>query len=106
LELASAEDELAFNAVVYAELSAGYEDMRELDDALSVLEVASAVIPKSALFVAGHAYRTYKGRKGARTGVLSDFFIGAHAAVEGAPLLTRDTRRVRAYFPTVRLISP
>jgi predicted nucleic acid-binding protein len=106
LKIASAREKLVFNAVVYAELSAGYEDMRKLDDALSMLEVASAVIPKSALFLAGHAYRVYKGRKGTRTGVLSDFFIGAHAAVEGAPLLTRDTKRIGAYFPTVNLIAP
>jgi predicted nucleic acid-binding protein len=106
LGFASARDELAFNAVVYAELSAGYEDMRELDDALSMLEVTNAVIPNSALFLAGHAYRTYRSRKGTRTGVLSDFFIGAHAAVEGATILTRDPRRIRAYFPTVSLISP
>ncbi|HEX9638741.1 MAG TPA: DNA-binding protein, partial [Acidobacteriota bacterium] len=56
--------------------------------------------------LAGKAYRQYRERGGARAGVLADFFIGAHAAVRGIAVLTRDTSRIRAYFPTVALISP
>jgi predicted nucleic acid-binding protein len=63
-------------------------------------------IPRSALFLAGKAYLRYRAAGGARTGVLSDFFIGAHAAAEQLPLLTRDIRRYRTYFPTVELIAP
>jgi predicted nucleic acid-binding protein len=63
-------------------------------------------VPREALFLAGKAYRQYRRRGGSRAGVLSDFFIGAHAAVRGIPVLTRDTSRVRGYFPTVVLISP
>ena len=63
-------------------------------------------IPREALFLAGKAYRQYRERKGTRTGVLSDFFIGAHAAVAGLPVLTRDVRRVAGYFPTIPIISP
>jgi predicted nucleic acid-binding protein len=58
------------------------------------------------LFLAGKACARYRGAGGIRTGVLADFFIGAHAAVEQLPLLTRDARRYRSYFPTVELIAP
>jgi predicted nucleic acid-binding protein len=33
-------------------------------------------------------------------------FIGAHAAITGLALLTRDAARYRTCFPTVRLIAP
>ncbi len=63
-------------------------------------------LPREALYLAGKAYRQYRERKGTRTGVLADFFIGAHAAVLGIPVLTRDVARIHTYFPTVTLISP
>jgi predicted nucleic acid-binding protein len=56
--------------------------------------------------LAGKAFQKYRKLGGTRTGVLSDFFIGAHAAVEGWPLLTRDSKRVKSHFPTLELISP
>jgi predicted nucleic acid-binding protein len=37
---------------------------------------------------------------------LPDFYIGAHAAVTGRALLTRDNRRYRALLPALTLISP
>lgn len=63
-------------------------------------------IPRAALFLAGKAHRRYRQGGGTRRGVLSDFFIGAHAAVRGVPLLTRDPARFRTYFPDVPLIAP
>jgi predicted nucleic acid-binding protein len=63
-------------------------------------------IPRPALFLAGKAFQQYRSAGGARTGVLPDFFIGAHAAIEGWPLLTRDARRYRTYFPKITLIAP
>ena len=60
----------------------------------------------AALFSAGKAFQRYRSAGGVRTGVLPDFFLGAHAAVIGAPLLTRDTRRYRTYFPELTLIAP
>jgi hypothetical protein len=63
-------------------------------------------IPRAALFLAGRAFQTYRGQGGPRTGVLPEFFIGAHAAVEGISLLTRDARRYRRYFATIILIAP
>jgi len=63
-------------------------------------------LPREALFVAAKAHRRYRTAGGIRTGVLPDFFIGAHAEHLGVPLLTRDARRYRTYFPTVKLIAP
>jgi predicted nucleic acid-binding protein len=63
-------------------------------------------MPRPALFLAGRAFRQYRTAGGLRTGVLSDFFIGAHATVQHLPIVTRDVRRYRHYFPTVELIAP
>ena len=106
LELASASGPLLINEIVYAELSAGYTLIEELDDLVEKLELEMLQIPRSALFLAGKAYLRYRQSGGTRTGVLPDFFIGAHAAVLQVPVLTRDVARYRAYFPTVRLITP
>ena len=65
-----------------------------------------AAIPRSALFVAAKAFQQYRSRGGPRTSILPDFFIGAHAAVLGVPLLTRDPRRYQTYFPRLALIAP
>jgi hypothetical protein len=77
-----------------------------LDERLDNLGAIVVSIPCKAAFLAGKAYAHYRRQGGTRTNVLPDFFIGAHAAVLGCPLLTRDTRRYAAYFPTVRLIAP
>lgn len=63
-------------------------------------------MPRSAAFLAGKAYVLYRRKGGTKTNVLADFFIGAHAAALGYPLLTRDIRRYQTYFPSVRLIHP
>lgn len=106
LRLASARDALAVNEVVYAELAPGFPNVAELDMGIAALGIVAAPSPRAALFLAGHAFRRYRRRGGAPTGVLPDFFIGAHAAVAGAQLLTRDSRRIKDYFPSVSLIAP
>lgn len=106
LEAAALRTRLAINAVVYAELSVGYRRIEELDAVLVRTGIALAEIPRAGLFLAGKAFQRYKSRGGTRTGVLPDFFIGAHAAVLGIPLLTRDVRRYADYFPKLDLISP
>ena len=106
LEAASARDRLAVNAVVYAEVSIGFRRIEEVESLLAKTRIVVEAIPREALFLAGKAFQRYKRRGGTRTGVLPDFFIGAHAAVLGAPLLTRDSRRYADYFPTVELIAP
>jgi hypothetical protein len=94
------------NDVVYAEISTRYASIEELDEMLAGTMIRIAPIPPSALFLAGKAFLRYRKAGGIRTGVLPDFFIGAHAAIEGWPLLTRDPRRYRTYFPTLRVIAP
>jgi len=106
LEAASLQDALCINAVIYAELSIAFEAIEDLETMLKQSEFRMEAIPREALYLAGKAFLKYRKRKGARTGVLPDFFVGAHAAVAAMPLLTRDTRRYADYFPTVRLIVP
>jgi predicted nucleic acid-binding protein len=106
LEQAAAAGPLFVNSVVYAEISTRHATVDSVDELLRNLDIEVASIPRTALFLAGKAYVHYRASGGLRTGVLSDFFIGAHAAVEQLPLLTRDVRRYRSYFPTVELIAP
>jgi predicted nucleic acid-binding protein len=96
---------LLINVVIFAEVSARFSQIEDLQDALpSVIEREE--IPDSAAFLAGKVYSAYRRRGGIKLSPLPDFFIGAHAAVAGYRLVTRDPIRVRNYFPQVRLITP
>lgn len=106
LEQAALRGPLVINDIVYAEISTRLTSVEAVDSMLLDLSVDVAPIPRSALFLAGKAYLQYRASGGIRTGVLADFFIGAHAAVEQLPLLTRDPRRYRTYFSAVKLIAP
>ena len=106
LEEAALTGPLLINDVVYAEISIRYERIEDLDAMLTQAVIAIAPISREALFLAGKVFRRYRAVGGTRTGVLPDFFIGAHAAVEGWPLLTRDVARYRSYFPKIKLIAP
>ncbi len=97
---------LAINPVIYAELSLAFSTAEALDEALAALQIPVVEIPRPALFLAGKAFVQYRRQGGTKTNVLADFFIGAHAAVAGCPVLTRDARRYAGYFPTVALVSP
>lgn len=97
---------LVINPVIYAELGADFDSIESLDAILARAELEFREIPRDALYLAGQAHLRYRRRGGTRTSVLSDFFIGAHAAVLNAPLLTRDTTRYAAYFGNLRLIAP
>lgn len=77
-----------------------------LDVVSNEAEIGIATMPRPALFLAGKVFQRYRAAGGARTGVLPDFFIGAHAAIAGLTLLTRDARRYRIYFPRINLVSP
>jgi predicted nucleic acid-binding protein len=98
--------ELLINPVIYAELSPGFESQRSLDEELEGMDVSFRELSKPALYIAGVAHRYYRNAGGPRLSILADFFIGAHAAVLGCAILTRDVRRYQAYFPRVPLISP
>ena len=97
---------LLINEVIYAEMAGHVSTESELDAAVEELQVTLERMPKTALFLAGEIFRRYRRAGGVRTGVLADFFIGAHAQVIRSPILTRDVRRYRAYFPDVKLITP
>jgi predicted nucleic acid-binding protein len=106
LEEAALVGPIYINDIVYAELAIRYERIEDLDAMLEQAAIEIAPTPREALFLAGKAYRRYRHSGGARAGVLPDFFIGAHAAVANWPLLTRDVRRYRNYFPKIVLIAP
>jgi predicted nucleic acid-binding protein len=97
---------LVINPVIYAELSVSFDRLEDVDAFLDGTGIDVDEMPRPALFLAGKAFQTYRARGGTRTGVLSDFFIGAHAVIEGISLLTRDVGRYRSYFPTIMLIAP
>jgi hypothetical protein len=106
LEDAALYGPLLVNDVIYAETSVRFQNVGEFDAVLSEAGITVAPIPRLALFLAGKAFTQYRSAGGVRSGVLPDLFIGAHAQVEKLPLLTRDTRRYRSYFPAVSLITP
>jgi predicted nucleic acid-binding protein len=106
LERAASRGALCINDIVFAELSVGFERIENCEEFLSGLDIATLPMPRGALFLAGKAHRAYRRRGGPRSGVLPDFFIGAHAAHDGLPLLTRDVRRYLTNFPSLRLITP
>ncbi len=106
--LAEAADEgpLVINAIVYAEVSVDFTSIEELDDTLDESYIRREPLPLEAGFLAGKAYVAYRRRGGSRRSPLADFYIGAHAAVAGYRLLTRDTARYSTYFPSVSLLTP
>jgi predicted nucleic acid-binding protein len=106
LEIVSAKGDTFINAIVYAEVSIRYARIEDVDGMLAAARIGISPIPLAASFMAGKAFKRYKAGGGIKTGVLSDFLIGAHALFFGLPLLTRDPRRYRAYFPALALITP
>ena len=107
-QLAKAADTgpLIINAIVYAEVSVSFPKIEDLDDALPPEDYRREPLPFEAAFLAGKAFLAYRRRGGAKTSPLPDFLIGAHAAVAGYRLLTRDAGRCATYFPSVPLIAP
>lgn len=97
---------LVINPIIYAEVSIGYASIEELEVAVPSALFRRDPLPWEAAFLAGKAFLTYRKRGGQRRSPLPDFFIGAHAAIAGFHLLTRDAGRYAAYFPTVELIAP
>jgi hypothetical protein len=97
---------LVINQIVYAEVSVGYDSAEALDAALPTAMLAREDVPFEAAFLAGKVFLAYRRRGGERRSPLPDFFIGAHAAVSGYELMTRDAARYRTYFPTLKLLAP
>lgn len=97
---------LHINAVGYAELVPAFDSMVNVDHFLKQARIAVKDISRPTAYLAGQTFLRYRKRKGVKTGVLADFFIGAQAQIEGWTILTRDTARYKTYFPDVKLISP
>ncbi|MEK1854340.1 MAG: PIN domain-containing protein [Phyllobacterium sp.] len=97
---------LLINDVVHAELSVGFGRIEDLDRFLDDTRVDIAPTPRPALLQTAKTIRQYRKNGGNKTGVVTDFFVGAHAVVENLPLLTRGPRRYRTYFPMLMLITP
>jgi hypothetical protein len=106
LERLGDETVLVINPVVYGEVSVGFASIESLDGALPPDHFRRDDIPYAAAFLAGKAFLEYRRRGGARRTPLPDFYIGAHAAIAGFRLLTRDEKRYRTYFPKLELIAP
>lgn len=106
LSRAADESALAINPLIYAEVSIGFTTVEELEHLLPAEMFGRLALPYEAAFLAGKAFLAYRRRGGERRAPLADFYIGAHAAVSGLRLLTRDARRYRTYFPKVELIAP
>ena len=106
IERAADSFQLVINPVIYAEVSVRYSRVEALDAALPKAMFEREAIPYEAAFLAGKCLLAYRRRGGMKRSPLPDFFIGAHAAVAGYGLLTRDTARYRIYFPTLSLIAP
>jgi predicted nucleic acid-binding protein len=106
LDAAALRDQLAINPVVYAELSAGFTMIEQVETVLGLAGITIVQMSRPALFMAGRVFQEYRKRGGNGAGVLPDFFIGAQAAALSASLITRDASRYRSYFPTIELITP
>lgn len=106
--LARAADEstLVVNPVIYAEVSIGFRTIEELEQLLPANDFRRLELPYEAAFLAGKAFLAYRRRGGRKSAPLPDFYIGAHAAIAGMRLLTRDPHRYRTYFPTVEILAP
>ena len=106
LERAAADDEGAINQIVYSEVSINFAGQDELDGFLSPFKLRRLDLPWPAAVAAGRAYRMYVRGGGIKRSPMPDFYIGAHAQHAGLTLVTRDVRRYRTYFPSVRLLTP
>ena len=106
IERAAERYRLVINPVIYAEVSIRYSQIEELDIALPRTMFDREAIPYEAAFLAGKSFLAYRRRGGTKQSPLPDFFIGAHAAVAGYLLMTRDVARYRTFFPRLSLISP
>ena len=106
MDRCAAKGPLYINDIVYSELSVRSENQAALDLVLESLSLDFQRTPNEALFLAGKAFGIYRAAGGSRSGVLPDFFIGAHAQIARLPILTRDLRRYHSYFPDVKLIAP
>ncbi len=99
-------DFLIINPLILAEISISYDSIEALDLAVERARLIREPLPWEAAFLAGRCFLEYKKRGGSRRSPLPDFYIGAHASINGYALLTRDAARYQTYFPRLEIISP
>lgn len=97
---------LFINSIVYAEVSIGFNQIEEVEKALSGIGIKVLEIPREALFLTGKVFLKYRKNKGTKNAPLPDFFIGAHATVSEFELITRDVAKFKTYYPQLKLIHP
>lgn len=100
------ESDLIINPIIYAEISAGFNTIDELEGVISSMFFKREALPYDAAFLAGKAFLKYRQSGGTRRSPLPDFYIGAHALTSGYRLLSRDSKRYQTYFPDLDLIAP
>jgi predicted nucleic acid-binding protein len=106
LEQCAEDGRIAINPIIYAEIAVGFDRIEDLEAALPEPDWLRLPLPWQAGFLAGRCFGEYRRRGGARNQPLPDFFIGAHAAVEGLVLVSRDASRFKTYFPRLDVLSP
>ena len=97
---------LAINPIIYAEVSIGFDRIEDVEEVLPQHEFHRLPLPWQAAFLAGKCFQAYRRKGGQKRSPLPDFYIGAHAAVAGMALMTRDATRYRTYFPKLTIIAP
>ena len=106
LEKYSQTNSLYINSIVYTEVSIGFNNVEEVEQAITELGIKVLEMPREALFLTGKVFLKYRKNKGTKISPLPDFFIGAHASISRFELITRDSGKYKTYFPQVRLIHP
>ncbi len=106
LEQYSQTNTLYINSIIYTEVSIGFTNIEEVEQAIFELDIKVLEMPRETLFFAGKVFLNYRKNKGTKTSALPDFFIGAHAAVSKLELITKDLSKYKTYFPQIRLIHP
>lgn len=97
---------LIINPLILAEISPRFERAADLEAALATLPLVREALPWDAAFLAGQAFKVYRQAAGAKSSPMPDFYIGAHALVNGLQLLTRDAARYKSYFPRLQMVTP
>ena len=106
LDRYSVSHSIYINPIIYSDISIGFARIEELEEIIGNSGFQMCRIPREALFLAGKVFLQYRRAKGSKRSPLPDFYIGAHAAVEGMALLSRDVPRFQAYFPSIEMICP
>lgn len=106
LDACSHQAPLIINPLILAEIGPRFDTARDLEAALAALPLVREALPWDAAFLAGQAFKVYRQTLGSKTSPMPDFYIGAHALVNGLQLLTRDAARYRSYFPKLQIVAP